>query len=235
MVVLKPPYNVKPVPTIGVMCAQCGDHEDHGAEFAPVGLDDCVVENAELYCVCYWVCDSCDHMHATTQCPSFKDPTFARFTDDAKALGKSDGKVGVREGRRVDQRGDGNCLFWSMLYSRKELGLQKMNANGLRELIMNWLVKNYLFEISGVPMWQWVKWAIRDQKTGNHGEVDVVDDGSDYDGGDFDDAHKRKVVEDYKVIMLKVTRGTVKWGGALEMSIYCHLLEINSQFSPLFP
>jgi hypothetical protein len=29
----------------------------------------------------------------------------------------------------------------------------------LRELLVQWLIKNYMFEISSVHLWQWVEWG----------------------------------------------------------------------------
>jgi hypothetical protein len=74
-------------------------------------------------------------------------------------LGTSDGEVGVREGEWEEQPGDGHCIFSSLLCRTKHRDLMGIGPMKLRELLVQWLIKNYMFEISSVHLWQWVEWG----------------------------------------------------------------------------
>merc|ERR1712194_621621 len=79
-------------------------------------------------------------------------------------MGKSGGRLVVRDARMVRQPGDGSCLFHSLCYGLKlNGGGRGQEAKQLRQDPARFIAKNPQLEISGDTLEEWIKWTRKPQ------------------------------------------------------------------------
>mmetsp|Transcript_75086 Transcript_75086/g.195661 ORF Transcript_75086/g.195661 Transcript_75086/m.195661 type:complete len:352 (+) Transcript_75086:1-1056(+) len=114
-------------------------------------------------------CDKCDGPHPTDSCPHFqkareqhKDAWANYGQKNPLKMGKSGGRLVVRQARTVPQPGDGSCLFHSLCFGLN--GGQshgQFRAGSLRKELASFIQRNPLVKISGDTLEEWVKWDAR--------------------------------------------------------------------------
>lgn len=114
-------------------------------------------------------CDKCDGPHPTDRCPHFKQAreehkdAWANYGKTApSSMGKSGGRLIVRQARHVPQPGDGSCLFHSLCFGLNGGRSQgQFRAGALRKELANFIQRNPQLEISGDTIEEWVRWDAR--------------------------------------------------------------------------
>lgn len=113
-------------------------------------------------------CDKCDGPHLTDHCPHFKktreDHKDAWQYYGKKApvgMGKSGGKVVIRNARYIRQPGDGSCLFHSLCYGFTNGRNSHGHASQLRRDLATFIRQNPKREVSGDTFEEWVRWDAR--------------------------------------------------------------------------
>lgn len=109
-------------------------------------------------------CDKCDGPHITDACPHFrksredhKDAWCNYGKKHPLSMGRSGGRLLIRNGQPVRQPGDGSCLFHSLCYGLKGLQMGG-SAQSLRQEIATFIGRNPQLEISGDTLEEWVRW-----------------------------------------------------------------------------
>uniref|UniRef100_A0A7S2ASN9 Ubiquitin thioesterase OTU n=1 Tax=Octactis speculum TaxID=3111310 RepID=A0A7S2ASN9_9STRA len=106
-------------------------------------------------------CQKCDGVHASNACPHYRKPRENHPDSNRQgcksSLGGSGGRV-VVSGTVVRQPGDGSCLFHSLSFGLKRLGLEAESANSLRRSISSFVASKPSLLISDTPLKEWVRW-----------------------------------------------------------------------------
>mmetsp|Transcript_28562 Transcript_28562/g.50856 ORF Transcript_28562/g.50856 Transcript_28562/m.50856 type:complete len:621 (-) Transcript_28562:46-1908(-) len=112
-------------------------------------------------------CDKCDQAHPTEQCPFFKggrdkhkDAWVNYGRKHPLEMGTSGGNFVLKRARHIRQPGDGSCLFHSLSFGLKSIGINGYDnsAMSLRRAIANFIHRNASLEIAGDTIEEWVKW-----------------------------------------------------------------------------
>lgn len=113
-------------------------------------------------------CDKCDGPHITENCPHFK-----KTREDHKdawqnygkkgpvGMGKSGGKLIIRNARYIRQPGDGSCLFHSLCFGLNGGRSHHAAASQLRRDLAQFIRRNPKLEVSGDTLEEWVRWDAR--------------------------------------------------------------------------
>lgn len=104
-----------------------------------------------------FVCDKCDGLHRTDDCPWFKKAR-EDHPDSRRPRNILEHSVGpvevVRSARVIRQPGDGSCLFHSLSHGLRD----GSTASNLRKQLVTFIRGNESLVICDSPLSDWIKW-----------------------------------------------------------------------------